>query len=267
MGFWQGKVAIITGGSSGLGKAFARTFALAGAKVIIAARTPQTLESVAESLRHRGQPVLAIRADVAQREDVAQLVQKTLQYGGRLDVLVNCVGRSERRAIVHTTPEDFLDLMECNLFTAVRCTRAATPHLIKTKGHIVNIGSLASHAAPAYLGAYPASKAALAAYSQQLRLELGPQGVHTLLICPGPIARGDTAHRYNHSPGQVPERALGPGGGTKLSLLQAKTIAQQALTACEKRCPELVLPRKARLLFAVSRLAPRFGDLLLKKFT
>ncbi len=89
--------------------------------------------------------------------------------------------------------------------------------MLKTRGHIVNIGSLAAKMASRYLGAYPASKFAVAAYTHQLRLELGPQGLHVLLVCPGPIARPDAGQRYSgeagRPPGVRPER---PGGGVRL---------------------------------------------------
>src|SRR6185437_15073130 len=108
-----------------------------------------------------------------------------------LDVLVNNAGRSARRAVLDTTPEDFQELMDLNLISVVRLTRAAVPHLLKTAGHLVNIGSLSGKIATRYMGAYPATKYALAAYTQQLRLELGPQGLHVLLVSPGPIARDE----------------------------------------------------------------------------
>ena len=93
----------------------------------------------------------------------------------------------------------FLDL---NFFGTVRCTRAAVPRLLMTRGHVVNIGSLAAKMAASYLGAYPVSKFAVAAYTHQLRLELGPQGLHVLLVCPGPIARPDAGQRYSGEAGR-----------------------------------------------------------------
>ena len=116
---------------------------------------------------------------------------RTLDQFGRLDALVNNAGRSMRRSILETTPEDFQQLMELNLIGLVRCTRAAAPQLLANRGHLVNIGSLAAKSAARWVGAYPATKFAVAAYSQQLRLELGPQGLHVLLACPGPIARDE----------------------------------------------------------------------------
>ena len=128
-------------------------------------------------------------------------------------MLVNNAGRTMRGKVLDTTPEQFRDLMELNLIALVRCTRAAAPHLLAERGHVVNIGSLAAKSAARWLGAYPATKFAVAAYSQQLRLELGPQGLHVLLVCPGPIQRSDTRLYPLCGLEDVPERARQPGGG------------------------------------------------------
>src|SRR5437667_12058093 len=93
------------------------------------------------------------------------------QLHSRLDVLVNCAGRSDRGEAAILTADKFRELLELNFLSAVRCTRAALPRLAQTRGHVVHIGSLAAKAASRYLGGYPASKFPLAAYAQQLRLE------------------------------------------------------------------------------------------------
>ena len=142
-----------------------------------------------------------------------ECLAKRLARFGRLDVLVNNAGRSMRGKVLDTTPEQFRDLMELNLIALVRCTRAAVPELLRRQGHVVNIGSLASKAASRWVGAYPATKHAVAAYSQQLRLELGPQGLHVLLVCPGPIERKDPRLYPLEGLEDVPERGAARGGG------------------------------------------------------
>ncbi len=191
MSTWQGKVAIVTGGSSGLGRAIARALSRRGAKVVIAARTKEKLDEVAGELAATGGEVLAVPADIRRQQDVDALVAQTIERFGRIDALVNNAGSSARGAAIDTTAEEFADLMDLNLTALVRCTRAAMPHLLESKGHLVNIGSLAGKTAARYMGAYSATKHAVSAYSQQLRLELGPQGLHVLLVSPGPIARDE----------------------------------------------------------------------------
>ena len=136
-------------------------------------------------MRAVGRDVLGVQADITRQEDVDRLIARTVDYFGRLDVLVNNAGRSMRGKVLDTTPEQFRDLMELNLIALVRCTRAAVPHLLRRRGHVVNIGSLAAKSAARWVGAYPATKFAVAAYSQQLRLELGPRGVARAAGLPG----------------------------------------------------------------------------------
>ena len=268
---WQGKVVLVTGGSGGLGRAIAAAFAARGARVVIAARHAEALERAAAELRGQGFDVTAIVADVTQQESVDALVAQIVERFGRLDVLVNNAGRSSRRAVLDTTPEDFQALMELNLLAVVRLTRAAAPHLLRTGGHVVNIGSLAGKSAPRWMGAYAASKFALSAYSQQLRLELAPQGLHVLLVCPGPIARDEPrtsdSERAREDESGVPPSARQPGAGVRVKAMRPEALAERIVRACERRQPELVVPGKARLLFAISALWPRLGDWLVRRMT
>ena len=172
MNAWQGKVAVVTGASSGLGRAIATALVDRGASVVLAARGAEKLESVATLLCARGGSVLAVPTDITRAEDVERLFAKTLEKFARLDMLVNNAGRSARGEAIATTPEEFAELMDLNLIALVRCTRAAMPHLLQARGHLVNIGSLAGKTAARYMGAYSATKHAVSAYSQQLRLEL-----------------------------------------------------------------------------------------------
>jgi short-subunit dehydrogenase len=162
-------------------------------------------------------------------------------------------------------------MLDLNLGGVVRMTRAAVPHLVRERGSVVNIGSLAGKSAARYMGAYPASKFALSAYSQQLRLELGPQGLHVLLVCPGPIARDEARDpdigRIRGDGQELPASARRPGAGVKVRLLRPEDLAEQIVRACERRRPELIVPGKARLLFTLASLSPRLGDWLIVRMT
>jgi short-subunit dehydrogenase len=132
----------------------------------------------------------------------------------------------------------------------------------------VNIGSLASKTAARFVGAYPASKFALAAYTQQLRLELTPEGLHVLFVCPGPIITDEPGnHRPADTAEGIPDHAKKPGAGVKLGAVHAKDLAAAILRACEHGKTELVYPRKARVLFMLNQLSPKLGDWLLGRFT
>jgi short-subunit dehydrogenase len=267
MQYWTDKVVLVTGGSMGLGQNIATTYAAAGAKIVLAALPDDQLEKSAADLRAAGSAALGIPADLTRQEQVDALFTQAVEQFGRLDVLVNCAGRSARGRVLDTTPGQFRELLELNFLAGVRCTRAAAPHLIASKGHLVNIGSLAAKSASRHLGAYPASKFPVAAYSQQLRYELNPQGVHVLLVCPGPIARADAGARYDDQAADLPERARNPGGGVKLKGIPPERLAAEILRHCERRKPELVMPARARLLFAISQLSPSLGDWIIGKMT
>ena len=267
MNYWVGKAAIVTGASGGLGFAIAQALASAGANVALAARTPETLEAAAAKLSGLPGRAVAIPTDVTRDDDVAKLVERTVAEFGRLDMLVNNAGLSVRKAILDTTPDDFRELMELNLVATVRCTRAAASHLIAARGHLVNIGSLSGKSASRWLGAYPASKFAVTAYTQQLRLELSEQGLHVLLVCPGPIARDDARVRSPEELASLPEAARKPGGGVKTGRIRPEALAEKILRACEKRRGELIVPASARIIFTLMQTSPRLADWLVRKLT
>ncbi len=267
MSYWTDKVALVTGGSAGLGLAIARALVTAGAQVTIAARGPARLEAARQSLSTDGRACAAIAADVTKQGDCERLVSETVGQRGRLDLLINCAGRSARGEIAATTAEQLAELIDINFLAAVRVTTAALPYLVADRGHLVFIGSLASKSAARFLGAYPASKFPLAAYAQQLRLELRSQGLHTLLVCPGPIRRDDAGQRYDAAAANLPPEARRPGGGVKLKGIDPDWLAARILRACERRQSELVVPARARLLFAISQLWPRWGDWIVTRMT
>jgi short-subunit dehydrogenase len=267
MSYWHGKVAIVTGGSSGLGRAIATALVRRGAKVIIAARTTEKLDALTDQLRDAGGRVLAVPTDVTVQEDVDRLMEVTIARFRRVDALFNNAGRSARGAAIDTPAEEFASMMELNLIALVRCTRAAMPHLLASQGHLVNIGSLAGKTAARYMGAYSATKHAVSAYSQQLRLELGGQGLHVLLVSPGPIARDEPKDYDAQKLASLPPSARKPGAGVKVKLIDPDRLAEQILDACQRRKPELVVPSRARWVFAISQLWPSLGDWIVRKMS
>ncbi len=263
---WAGKVVAVTGGSAGLGREVAATFLQAGASVILLARDPDRLRTVTSELSGIGPRVQGIAADVTHQVDVDRAFQEIRQAFGRLDVLVNVAGVSSRGTIEETTPEELTRLLDLNLLGSVRCTRAALAMLQASNGSLVFVGSLAGKIAAPFLGGYPASKFAVSGYAQQARLELSPQ-VHVLLVCPGPIQREDASSRYAASTTAIPTSARRPGGGVHLAGLDPQTIAREIQRACERRIPELVLPRRARLLAGIAQWFPGLGDWIVKRMT
>lgn len=267
MSYWRNKVVVVTGGAAGFGRRLAAHFSQAGAHLVVADHDESALQEAREELAGHGTRVEGIVTDITDQPSVDHLFSLAGEKFDRLDALVNCAGRSGRGAVIDTTPAAFQEFLDLNFFGTVRCTRAAVPRLIESSGHLVNIGSLAAKMASAYLGAYPVSKFAVAAYSHQLRLELGPRGVHVLLVCPGPIARRDAGHRYRDQTEDLPVSAQRPGGGVRIKGLDADQLAARVLRACQRRQAELVIPGKVRLLAAVLQLWPSLGDWVIKAKT
>ncbi|MDR1492586.1 MAG: SDR family NAD(P)-dependent oxidoreductase [Planctomycetaceae bacterium] len=267
MSYWQNKVVVITGGSSGLGRIIAETFGNAGSRLAIVALEKNDVQRTAEEMTAAGIETLPLCADITKQDDVIRVFREIAERFGQIHALVNNAGRSMRGRVLETAPEQFQSLFDLNVLGTIRCTQAAASHLRKTKGHIVNMGSLAAKSASRWVGAYPVSKFAVAAFSQQLRLELAPDGIHTLFVCPGPIQRDSERLYQLEGTEEIPENALKPGAGVKVGKISPQYLAAKILKACEKRKPELVIPARARLLFAIAQLCPSLGDWLVLKNT
>ncbi|WP_442507876.1 SDR family NAD(P)-dependent oxidoreductase [Novipirellula sp. SH528] len=262
-------VVLVTGGSGGLGLVIARTFLGAGYRVVIAGRDTTRLETAKTSLAHNRHVATAC-CDVTEKQGAEHAVQTAVSQFSRLDVLVNCVGTSDRGLAENLTLERLDELIRQNVHTALLCSVAAIPQLEIREGVIINIGSLASKVGARYLGGYVTAKHALAGLTQQMRLELKPRGIHVGLVNPGPIRREDAGARYQsrvEEDKNVPAAAAKPGGGTKIKGLAPESVATAVLNCVRYRRPDMVLPRYLRLLIAVGHISPRLGDWLLLKFT
>ena len=264
MASWRDKVVLITGGSEGLGLETARAFVQQGATVCIVARDQAKLASAHKKLAEENLPIHVYACDVTSDQQFAETCEQIIEQHHRLDVLVNNVGKSTRCDIAETGVAEFQELMEINFYTVVRCTQKALPELLKTKGHVVNVGSLASKTAWPFIAPYTTSKHAVAAYTHQLRID-GPREVHFMLVCPGPIRREDAGVRYAQQTASLPETAQQPGAGAKLKGISPAKLAQRIVAGCERRKSEIVMPFYAKFLFAVAQISPRVGDWVIRK--
>ncbi|MGB0595227.1 MAG: SDR family NAD(P)-dependent oxidoreductase [Rubripirellula sp.] len=262
-------VAVVTGGSAGLGLVIAKTLLCNGFRVVIVGRDAGRLESAVMMLggpEHEG--VLFQVCDLTQRSEVEGLIAFVSQSVGRLDVLVNCVGASDRGLIENLEVKHLENLWHQNVVTALLCSQFALPLLEASSGTIVNIGSLASKVGARYIGGYSTAKHALAGMTQQMRLELKPRGIHVALVSPGPIARTDAGERYRESiDSTLPPQASAPGGGTRVKGLQPERVAAAVMRCINRRAVDVVLPGHLRILIALGHAFPRLGDWLLLRFT
>ena len=197
----KGRVAIVTGGSRGLGRQAALALAREGCRTVICARGEERLRATAQELRGLGAEVVAVPADVTQEEDARRLYQAAVDAFGQVDILVNNVGGSRGPAGVELSPEGLLrHVMELNLFSAVRLIHLALPGMQQRRwGRIINIASIygREHGGSR---AYMTAKAALIAFTKHLALELAPHGVLVNSVAPGSIRfPGGTWDRYVQS--------------------------------------------------------------------
>ena len=262
-----GRHALVTGASAGLGLAIAHAAARAGIMVTLVARDVGRLEAAYDRLAtlYPGKVHGKFSADLAEAGASTHVVREA-QRELPLDFVCHAAGLSTRGKIVDTPRSEFERLMAINFFAAAELATALGEAFAERSGRLVLIGSLASRVAPAYLGAYPASKHPLSALAQQLRMELGPAGLKTLLVLPGPLARKDGGSRYDTQAAGLPESARRPGGGANVKAIDPDWLAERILQASLAGKSELIVPAKARLLFALSQLSPGLGDWLLRRY-
>jgi 3-oxoacyl-[acyl-carrier protein] reductase len=186
---FKDKVAVITGGSKGIGKAIALDLAEAGANIVLAARNENELNQAAKEISKHGVEVLSVRTDVRNPKDVENLASKTNERFGAVQVLVNNAGIGHFREVLQLSNEDFQSILETNLNGTFYCSKAFLPGMIeKREGHIVNISSLAGKNTFAGGSAYCASKHGLIAFSECLMLEVRHHNIKVTTICPGSVA-------------------------------------------------------------------------------
>ena len=187
------KVAIITGGGTGIGAAIARRFADEGAKVCITGRRKEMLEQVASSLPKKSIAICA--GDVTSLEDASRMVDTALSFGGKLDVLVNNAGMDPAGNIVDIDPELWRRVVDVNLTGPFLLMKAAMPHMIKAGGgSIINVASLAGLRCIPAMPAYCSSKAGLIMLTQQAALDYGRFKIRCNAVCPGAIRTSMLEH-------------------------------------------------------------------------
>ncbi len=180
-----GKVVVVTGASSGIGRAAARLFAAEGARVVLVARRADALAKTQYDLAQFGAPSLVVSADVTQDADLQRIVAETLHAFGRIDVLVNNAGLSYGGALHTINPQRIRDLIAVNLIGPIRLTQAVLPAMLaQGSGHIVNVSSMAGQVAAPGMAAYAATRRGLVAFGDALRRELAETGIGVSSVLP-----------------------------------------------------------------------------------
>ncbi len=253
----KNKVMVITGASSGIGKALAEEAISRGAKVVMAARNLDAMQQFAGQGHYSSENLLVVKTDVTCKEDCKSLVEKTVEHFGRIDVLVNNAGVSMRALFSESELSVIEKLMEVNFWGAVYCTHFALPWLIKSKGSVVGVSSIAGYKGlPARTG-YSASKFALQGFLESLRIENRNNGLHVLIACPGFTASNI---RKTALAGDGNPQGESPREETKM--MSAQLAAWHIIRAIKKRKQVLVLTRQGKLTVWLNKFFPAWVDKL-----
>lgn len=202
-GMLEGKVVVISGVGPALGTTLARRCAEAGADLVLAARTADRLDEVAKEVTALGRRAVSVTTDITVDDQVDNLVKKSLDAYGKIDVLINNAFRiPSMKPLADTTFQHIRDAIELTVLGALRLTQGFTPALAEAKGSVVNVNSMViRHSQPKY-GAYKMAKAALLAMSQSLATELGGQGIRVNSVAPGYIWGGTLQSYFAHQAGK-----------------------------------------------------------------
>jgi NAD(P)-dependent dehydrogenase (short-subunit alcohol dehydrogenase family) len=197
---WElsGRVAVVTGGGRGIGRATALRLARAGAALVLAARTRVQIEAVAAEIAAAGSEALAVPTDVTREDQVQELARRALErFGGRIDVLVNNAGAGHPRAALADLGSDTWDaVFALNARGPFLCSKAFLPAMLaRSRGAIVNVGSAAARGGRAMLGAYASAKHAVIGFTQSLAAEVGAHGIRVNAVLPG-TTRTEALMRY-----------------------------------------------------------------------
>jgi hypothetical protein len=188
MGFLEGKTAVVTGASSGIGSAVAHALAAEGASLILAARRLDRLELVTEGIRLKGGDATAMQCDVTIRQDAETVVRRAIESKGRLDILVNNAGRGHFSSVEDTTDAVIMSMFSVNVFALWYTTRPALQHMRRQgSGHVINIASMAGKIGYPYNSAYVAAKHACVGFTHALRAELAETGIHASVVLPAGV--------------------------------------------------------------------------------
>ena len=181
-----GRVAFVTGGTSGIGRALALGLAEAGADVVPSSRRREQVDATAAEIEARGRRTVRVASDVTDRPSLEAALAAVLKGLGRVDILVNCAGRTKRQPTLDLPEDDWSAIIETNLTGTLRACQVFGRHMLERGyGRIINIASLASYVALLEVTAYVASKAAVAGLTKALAIEWGPRGVNVNAIAPG----------------------------------------------------------------------------------
>jgi uncharacterized protein len=231
----QGKVAVITGASMGIGEAIAKLFLQEGAKLVLCSRDLERTKAASDRLG-AGDNALSLACDVRRREQVDVLAQAALKRFERIDIWVNNAGYGLNDSVEKTDMAQLRQMFDTNFFGMMECMQAAIPIMrLQGGGDIVNISSVSGHIATPYMGGYAATKHAMQAIGMAARMELKRHNINVVTVCPGYIA---TDFSRNMSQGSHPQRV----SGAVRYAVGPEVVARDTLKAVLKRKRQALTP-------------------------
>ena len=255
---FKNKVVIITGASSGIGKALAIAFASRGANLVLAARQYVTLCEITASLElEYGIKALAVQADVSKEEDCKALMAQAVQTFGRIDILINNAGISMRALFKDLDLSVLKNLMDVNFWGTVYCSKYALEEILKTKGSIIGVSSIAGYRGLPGRTGYSASKFAMNGFMESLRTELLPTGVHVMVACPGFTASNIRVAALAKDGSSHGETSMEEG-----KMMTAEEVADTIIAGIASRKRTLVMTAQGKLTVWLNKLLPSLADKL-----
>ncbi len=254
----QQKVIIITGASSGIGKALAYEYASRGYAIVLAARNIEKLHEIQNDLLANEHQSLVVRTDVSQEKDCENLVQKTIETYGRIDILINNAGISMRAIFKDVDLSVLKKLMDVNFWGTVYCTKYSLPYLLKANGSVVGVLSIAGYLGLPARSGYSASKYAMRGFLDTLRVENLKTGLHVLVAAPGYTAsniRNTALTEHGMFQGESPRN--------EDKMMSAENVAKRIAKAVDRKQAELILTfKEGKFSLFLNKFFPRFLDRL-----
>jgi short-subunit dehydrogenase len=250
------KVVVITGASSGIGKALAYEFGKKGAKVVLAARNITNLLEIVNDLDKLGITALALKTDVTSEDDCRALIEKTIEKFGRIDVLINNAGISMRALLIDLRLDVMRRVMDTNYWGTVYCTKFALPHLLKTHGSLLGMISIGGYIGLPGRSGYSASKFAVRGFLDAIRVENRKTGLHVLIVAPG-----FTTSNIRRSALLADGSLQGETPRDEDQMMSAEAVASHVFKAVVKRKRNLVLTfYQGKLTVLVAKIFPKLVD-------
>lgn len=249
------KVAIITGGSSGIGKALVLKYASEGYAIVFTGRNRSRMEEVTNILKEKDHPCMALELDSSSETDNSLLVEQTLEKYGRIDVVICNAGITMRALFEDLDLNVFKELMDINFYGTLYLVKYALPYVLKTKGSIIGISSINGWRSTPARTAYSSSKFAMQGFFEALRTEVMTRGVHVLVVCPG----------FTES--NIRKAALTGDGGVQgesprneKKMMTAEEVAERTYRAQLKRKRDLILTFQGKMAVLLNKIIPSRVD-------